>query len=85
MDTLSRVNELLQDHEMTLYELCKKSGICYSTFGAMKRRSGQLSIDTIERVCDTLGIRPFEFFMSDSDWAMLEDYILRRHSGGGRS
>ena len=78
MDSLNRLNHLLAERGMSLFALSRASGIHYSTFDAAKRRSGQLSIDTIERVCDTLQIPLYEFFMSDEDWDGIEAYALMR-------
>lgn len=78
MDTIERLDEILEDHNMSLYELSKESGIHYSTFGATKRRNGQLSVDTIEKICETLGMRPYEFFMTEDDWAEFERYCQAR-------
>ena len=78
MDTLNRLNHLLAERGMSLFALSKASGIHYSTFDSAKRRSGQLSIDTIERVCETLQIPLYEFFMSDEDWDGIEAYALMR-------
>jgi len=78
MDTMMRLNELIEDHETTLFDLAKASNINYSTLHAAKRRGSQLSVDTIERICDGLGIRPFEFFMNDEDWERIEEYALQR-------
>lgn len=67
MDTMKRLDELLADHETTLFDLAKASDINYSTLHTAKKRGSQLSVDTIERICAGLGIRPFEFFMNDED------------------
>ena len=78
MDSLARLNDLLAERGMSLFALSKASGIHYSTFDAAKRRSGQLSIDTIERICDALEIPAYEFFMSDEDWEGIEEYARIR-------
>lgn len=80
MDTMKRLEELLADHEITLFDLAKASDLNYSTLHAAKKRASQLSVDTIERVCAGLGIRPFEFFMNDEDWEMIEAYVLQRRN-----
>ena len=80
MDTMKRLGELLADHEITLFDLAKASNLNYSTLHAAKKRGSQLSVDTIERVCAGLGIRPFEFFMNDEDWEMIEVYVLQRRN-----
>lgn len=78
MNSLDRLTDLLAERNMSLFSLAKESGIHYSTFDAAKRRSGQLSIDTIERVCDCLQIPLYEFFMTDEDWEGIEEYALMR-------
>lgn len=82
MDSLARLNNLLIERDMSLFALSKASGIRYSTFNAAKRRNGQLSVDTIERVCNTLHIPLYEFFMSDEDWDEIESYAVRRMTHG---
>ena len=62
MDTLGRVNTLIRERDISLLQLSKMSNIAYSTFSSSKRRDGQLSVDTIERICDALGITLSEFF-----------------------
>ena len=78
MNSLDRLTDLLAQRNMSMFSLAKESGIHYSTFDAAKRRSGQLSIDTIERVCDYLQIPLYEFFMTDEDWEGIEEYALMR-------
>ena len=72
MDSLARLNELLAARNMSLFAFTKVSGIHYSTFDAAKRRRGQLSVDTIERVCDTLQIPVYEFFMTEEERKEME-------------
>ena len=62
MDTLGRVNDLLAERNMTLHQLAVISNISPSTLRNTKRREGQLKIDTIERICEALGISLSEFF-----------------------
>ena len=72
MDSLARLNELLAARNMSLFAFTKASGIHYSTFDAAKRRRGQLSVDTIERVCDTLQIPVYAFFMTEEERKEIE-------------
>ena len=62
MDTLGRVYDLISQRDMTLHQLAKISDVSSSTLRNTKRREGQLSIDTIERICTALGITLSEFF-----------------------
>ena len=64
MDTIKRVQDLMQARDMNLCVLAKKCGISYSTIQTTARRGGQLSVETIERICQGLGITLKDFFDS---------------------
>jgi len=51
VDTIKRVQDLMQVRDMNLCVLAKKCG-------------GQLSVETIERICQGLGITLKDFFDS---------------------
>lgn len=78
MDTIARVKELLSEQNLTLYGLSQSCDISYSTLKNAEARHGQLSLDSIERICSRLGIPLYEFFMTDEDWDGIETYALRR-------
>ncbi len=65
MDTIKRVQDLMQERDMNLCVLTKKCGISYSTIQSTARRGGQLSVETIERICQGLGITLKDFFDSN--------------------
>lgn len=62
MDTVKRVCELAEARGLTMYQLSQRCGISYSTIQTTKKRGGQLKIDTIERICQALGITLSAFF-----------------------
>lgn len=62
MNTISRVYELLDDRALSLTKLAEMSGVAYSTIKMAESRNTQLSVDTIERICNALGITLSEFF-----------------------
>ena len=62
MDTIQRVYDLAEAHNISLYQLSKDSGISLATIKAAEKRCGQLKIDTIERICEALGITLSIFF-----------------------
>ena len=64
MDTIKRVQDLMQARDMNLCVLAKKCGISYSTIQTTARQGGQLSVETIERICLGLGITLKDFFDS---------------------
>ena len=62
MDTVGRVYDLIEERGISLFKLSRLSEVSYSTLSNSKRRSGQLSVETIERICGALGITLSEFF-----------------------
>lgn len=62
MNTIDRVRELGSERNLTLYSLALLCDIPYSTLKNTERRNGQLTVDTIERICVGLGITMAEFF-----------------------
>ena len=78
MDTIQRLYEILDDRGMSLFALAKEAAICPSTFASTIKRGGQLSIETIDRICQVLELRPYEFFMTDEDWNELELFCEKK-------
>ncbi len=62
MNTMDRVNELIQERGLSLYGLAKISGVSYSTLKNTLQRNGQLTVDTIEKICLGINISMSEFF-----------------------
>ena len=62
MDTVERVNELAAERGLSLYQLARTSGVPYSTLRNTAKRNGQLTVDTIERICVGLEIPMCAFF-----------------------
>lgn len=62
MKTMERLDELLKARDLSMYQLAVLSDIPYSTLKKTRQRGGQLSVDTIEQICFTLGISLSEFF-----------------------
>ena len=70
MNTVERTTELAYGRNMSLLHLAQISGVNYSTFASARRRNTQLKIETIERVCEALGIQLKDFF--DDDFQFVE-------------
>ena len=62
MDTMARVKELAAERGLSLHALARVCDVPYSTLKNMEQRCGQLTVDTIERVCAGLGIPLAAFF-----------------------
>ena len=88
MDTIARLKELTEERNISLYKLSQLCDISYSTLKNAEARHGQLSLDSIARICFKLDIPLYEFFMTDEDWDEIESYAIRRmrlHGGVERS
>lgn len=62
MNTMDRVNEIAEDRGLTIYKLAMLCDVPYSTLKNTQARGGQLTVDTIERICQGLHITMAEFF-----------------------
>ena len=62
MNTMSRVEELVVDRGLTLFKLAMLCEVSYSTLKNTQARGGQLTVDTIERICHGLNMTMAEFF-----------------------
>lgn len=69
MNTLERLNRLLDDRGWTVYRLAKNCGLSESTLANVFRRNTVPSITTLERICDGFGITLSQFF---ADGEMVE-------------
>ena len=67
MNTMNRVEELVNDRGLTLFKLAMLCDVPYSTLKNTRARGGQLSVDTIEQICHGLGITMAEFFTEGGD------------------
>ena len=62
MNTIAIVRELADERSLTFFKLSQICDVSHSTLKNSERRGGQLSVDTIERICNGLGITMSEFF-----------------------
>ena len=62
MDTIARVKELAAERNLTMHSLAKICDVPYSTLKNTEQRCGQLTVDTIERICIGLDITMSSFF-----------------------
>ena len=67
MSTVERVYKLAADRGLSVYKLAKKSDVPYTTIKAAEHRGNQLTVDTLYRLCEGLGITMSEFFDEDAE------------------
>ena len=65
--TTKRVAQLAEERGMSVTQFAVECGLNRSTFCATLRRGGQLKIDTIETICDSLHMTLGEFFTLPKD------------------
>ena len=65
MDTIARVNELADERGISLHQLALMCGVPYSTIKNTEHRKGQLTVNTIEQICNGLHM-PMSAFFADS-------------------
>ena len=73
LNTHARLDELLHERNMTLYQLCQSGNIPYTTLRVSRCRGSQLSVDTIEQICKVLGISMAEFFAVHAEAKSMND------------
>ena len=62
MNTVQRVYDLISERGIPFPTLIEMSGIARTTIKSAEKRGGDLSVDTIHRICVSLGISMSEFF-----------------------
>ena len=64
---LPKIKGLLEERGWTLYRLAKESDLSYSTLKNLFQHKKSLTIPTLMRICDGLGISLSEFFAEEDD------------------
>ena len=65
MNIMERIDELCKQRNISKYRLSQITGISQSAFSKMARQQSSLSLETIQRICDALGIS-LDLFLSES-------------------
>ena len=66
MDTIARVKEIAKERDLTMFQLAELCDIPYNTLKQTETRNGQLTVNTIEKVC--IGLRmPMSAFFDDRE------------------
>ena len=65
MNTITRVKELAASRMLSLHRLAQICDVPYSTIKNTEQRCGQLTVDTIERICIGLNITMSDFFSEE--------------------
>ena len=65
--TIERVSALLAERHMTYEDLARRCGIAPVTLRNAQLRGTQLSLTTVELICEALDIPLWKFFMPPED------------------
>lgn len=69
IDIEKRVTKLRQERGWSKYMLAKRAGLCYTTIFTLSSRERTPRLQTLEQICDGLGITMSQFF-ADGDEAV---------------
>lgn len=73
MNIIERIDNLCRQHNMSKYRLSQITGISQSAFSKMSRQQSTLSLETIQRICDALGISMAQFFSESEEYPDLTE------------
>lgn len=73
MNIIERIDNLCRQHNMSKYRLSQITGISQSAFSKMSRQQSMLSLETIQRICDALGISIAQFFSESEEYPDLTE------------
>ena len=65
MDTMKRLEDILEARNLSLRSVSLMSDVSYSTLKTAHQKRTQLSVDTIEEICNCLEIPLWQFFVTD--------------------
>lgn len=65
---LSKIQQLLDERNWTLYKLAKESHIPYSSLNSLFLKNNQPTVATLEKICHGCHITLAEFFSEDTPY-----------------
>ena len=74
---LSRIKELLDDRNWTVYRLSKESGVPYSSLNSLINKNNYPTIPTLEKICGAFKISLSEFFLNSPRPVNHIDYLSK--------
>lgn len=70
MDVKARLQQLMDERGWTIYRVAKEADIPWSTVRNMFKRNTEPSIQTLEALCNGMGITLPQFFDVDNDMGL---------------
>lgn len=62
-----RLQELMEERDLNMYSLAKRSGLSWNTIKNIFSRTTNLTVTTLSLLCEGLGITLAQFFEEDED------------------
>lgn len=82
MDIIEKIEKLRKEKDWTKYRLAEESMLTYSTLMSMYTRDTPPKIDTLQMICDALGVTLSQFFLENEEMEILspeEKELIRRY------
>ncbi len=70
MDVKARLQQLMDEREWTIYRIAKEAGIPWSTVRNMFKRNTEPSVQTLECLCNGMGMTLSQFFDEDNSMGL---------------
>lgn len=71
INILERITQLREERHWSEYQLAEQSGLTQSTISSWYRKDMLPTIPSLIKICEAFGISISQFFLDDSDQAIL--------------
>lgn len=83
MNITGYIKKIMDEKNITAYELSKRSGISQSTFSNLINRGNDPSLETLKNICNGLGIKMSDLMLlyeaePEADQKKIQDYLVCR-------
>ena len=76
MDVKARLQQLMDEREWTIYRIAKEASIPWSTVRNMFKRNTEPSVQTLECLCNGMGMTLSQFFDEDNSMGLSSEQVL---------
>ena len=76
MDVKARLQQLMDEREWTIYRIAKEASIPWSTVRNMFKRNTEPSVQTLECLCNGMGMTLSQFFDEDNSMGLSPEQVL---------
>lgn len=76
MDVKKRLQQLMNERGWTIYRVAKEADIPWSTVRNMFKRNTEPSIQTLESICQGMGMTLCQFFDEDNQMGLTPEQVM---------